>query len=309
MVAGPRGLQLQSIDQMWRFAQCLAMSGMAPKGMEKVETLVVALEMGAELGLPPMAAVQNIAVINGRPSLWGDAMLALCRGSGFFDEAAFEEVIRDGEASCTVRRLPHGKPITRTFGMDDAKRASLTSKSGPWGQYPKRMLQMRARSWALRDAFADALRGIASAEEQQGIIDVEAKPTLTSLEGLTRKLVETRPDDGNVGAMNPKQPAGDAAAEAPPEEPDATPPAGAEGEKRVAAGAVEMSELADRYTAEAETAGTIKACDELDRLVASDPGINTAQLRVIREAIEARRQQIRARRHGKQQGQGEMFDG
>jgi len=138
--------------------------------------VLVAIQMGAEVGLTPMAALQNIAVINGRPSVWGDAMLAICRSSGVFDEAAFEETIeeRDGKiiASCTVRRLPNGKPVTRTFSMDDAKQAGLAGKPGPWQQYPKRMLQMRARSWALRDTFPDILRGLHCAEE---VIDIEAE--------------------------------------------------------------------------------------------------------------------------------------
>jgi len=172
--AGKRGLELRTLDEYWRFATAVARSGMAPKGMERPESVLVAIQMGAEVGLTPMAALQNIAVINGRPSVWGDAMLAICRSSGVFDEAAFEETIeeRDGKiiASCTVRRLPNGKPVTRTFSMDDAKQAGLAGKPGPWQQYPKRMLQMRARSWALRDTFPDILRGLNCAEE---IIDIE----------------------------------------------------------------------------------------------------------------------------------------
>lgn len=315
MIAGPRGLRFDTLEDMWRFAKCLALSGMAPKGMEKLESLVVAMQMGAEVGLPPMASVQNIAVINGRPSLWGDAMLAVCRASGFFDEAAFEEVIADATASCTVRRLPNGKPITRTFSMDDAKQAGLAGKQGPWSQFRRRMMQMRARSWALRDAFSDALRGIALAEEMQDTVDVESYPRPTSLDALTHKLTSPEPrlshDEAMTGmgfAPAAKEPNGGGAAEVAPPEETAPPPAGATAAKRVAAGAVEMSELADRYTAEAETVGTIKACDELERLVASDPGINTAQLRIIRERIETRRDILRARRKGKQEGQGEMFE-
>jgi hypothetical protein len=49
--------------------------------------------------------------------------------------------------------------------MEDAKRAGLAGKQGPWQQYPKRMLQMRARAFALRDVFPDVLRGVYVAEE------------------------------------------------------------------------------------------------------------------------------------------------
>lgn len=193
---GNRGMQLASLEDAWRFASYLSRSGLAPKGLEKPEAILIAIQMGAEIGLPPMAALQNIAVINGRPAVWGDAMLAVCRSSGVFDEAAFEETISpDGKtASCTVRRYPHGNPVTRTFSMDDAKAASLAGKSGPWSQYPTRMLQMRARSWALRDAFSDVLRGLLAVEEARDVIDVQAVEAPTSLEQLTQRLEAKQPE-------------------------------------------------------------------------------------------------------------------
>ena len=51
--------------------------------------------------------------------------------------------------------------------MADAKTAGLIGKQGPWTQYPKRMRQMRARAFALRDVFPDVLRGMPVAEELQ----------------------------------------------------------------------------------------------------------------------------------------------
>lgn len=168
---GGRGMQLQNLDDAWRFAQCLSVSGLAPKGLDKPEQIVVALQMGFEIGLTPMAAIQNIAVINGRPMVWGDAPLAVCRASGLFDESKFTEKLKsDGKvlsAECTVCRKG-GNPVTRSFSMADADAAGLVAKGGPWKQYPKRMLQMRARSWALRDAFTDVLRGVHIREEAEG---------------------------------------------------------------------------------------------------------------------------------------------
>jgi hypothetical protein len=68
--------------------------------------------------------------------------------------------------------------LTRSFSVADAKKASLWGKAGPWSNYPKRMLQMRARSWALRDAFPDVLRGIGIKEEQHDIPPAPAKAKL-----------------------------------------------------------------------------------------------------------------------------------
>jgi hypothetical protein len=72
-------------------------------------------------------------------------------------------------ARCVVRRA-YGDEIEETeatFSVDDAKRAKLWGKQGPWSQYPKRMLAMRARGFAIRDAFPDAMKGMITAEEAQ----------------------------------------------------------------------------------------------------------------------------------------------
>jgi hypothetical protein len=141
----------------------LASASIVPKDyIGKPGNVLVAIQWGMELGLQPMQAMQSIAVINGRPSLWGDAMLALVKA-----HPAFEWIKEDCDgniATCTVKR--RGEPeVTQSFSLEEAKKAGLTGKQGPWTQYPKRMLQMRARGFALRDAFPDALRGVISAEE------------------------------------------------------------------------------------------------------------------------------------------------
>ena len=144
-------------------AEIMAASGLMPKGIDTAPAVFVAVQMGLEVGLSPMQAVQNIAVINGRPSMWGDAVLALVRSSGLLED--FDETIDGETAICTAKRKGQSKPIIRKFSMSDAKQAELSGKSGPWKQYPKRMLQMRARSWALRDGFGDVLKGLHVAEE------------------------------------------------------------------------------------------------------------------------------------------------
>jgi hypothetical protein len=107
-----------------------------------------------------MQSVQRIAVINGRPAIWGDALPALLWAKGF----KLIETVTDGVATCTVVR-PDGERITRSFTNADAKKAGLLGKPGPWQQYPDRMLQMRARGFAARDGAADVLAGLYVAEE------------------------------------------------------------------------------------------------------------------------------------------------
>lgn len=177
IVAGRTGLKLQTLDDVWRFAQCLAKSGLAPKGLQTPEAITIAVQMGMELGLPPMASVQNIAPINGRPSVWGDAQLGIVRGTDELEifEEWFEQAGKrlprnptnytdDTVAVCRVKRIGYDENQTG-FSVADAKRANLWGKAGPWTEYPFRMLRQRARGYALRDSFGDALRGIRPTEE------------------------------------------------------------------------------------------------------------------------------------------------
>ena len=160
---GTFDLRPRNFEQALTFSDYLADSDMVPKDFKgRPSNCLIAIQWGAELGLKPLQAMQNLAIINGRPSLWGDAVIALARSSPLCE---FIIETDDGHtATCRVKR--RGEPEqSRTFSMDDAKTAGLQGKAGPWTQYPKRMRQMRARAFALRDVFPDVLRGLPIAEE------------------------------------------------------------------------------------------------------------------------------------------------
>lgn len=157
----------QTLEEGMKFAEMMAKSDIVPKDYKNNPgNVLVAIQWGMELGLQPMQAMQNIAVINGRPAIWGDAMLALVRSSPAFEY--IKESVDGDVATCTLKR--RGEPeIVRKFSAADAKAAGLLGKAGPWTQYRDRMMQMRARAFALRDGFADVLRGMQIAEEVQDI--------------------------------------------------------------------------------------------------------------------------------------------
>jgi hypothetical protein len=165
-----RGLALASFDDAYRFATMVAKSDFAPKDFKgKAESCLLAIQHGSEVGLSPMQSLQSIAVINGRPTIWGDAAIALVQSSPAC-EYVREYIEGDGDnlaAVCEAKRRGYPAPTTVRFSVADAKKAGLWGKSGPWSQYPNRMLQLRARGFALRNAFADALRGLVTAEEAQ----------------------------------------------------------------------------------------------------------------------------------------------
>lgn len=147
-------------------AETISKSSLVPKDYQgNPGNVLVAIQWGMEVGLGPLQAMQNIAVINGRPSLWGDALLALCKASPVCEY--IQETMVDDTAICTAKRHGDPAPVVREFSLEDAKRAGLAGKQGPWTQYQKRMLQMRARGYCLRDTFPDVLKGMSVAEEEQ----------------------------------------------------------------------------------------------------------------------------------------------
>ena len=194
----PAGLALQSFDDAFRFATMVAKSDFAPKDFKgKPESCLLAIQHGSEVGLSPMQSLQSIACINGRPSVWGDAALALVMGSPVCSTIV-ETVEGDGDAMvavCTAHRRGYPQPTVARFSVADAKKAGLWGKSGPWQQYPRRMLQLRARGFALRDAFPDVLKGLVTAEEAQDYPQPEPAREPVVVRPKYEPAIQTRPDD------------------------------------------------------------------------------------------------------------------
>lgn len=183
-------LSPQTFEQALTFASYLADSDLVPKDFKgKPANCLIAMQWGAELGLKPLQALQNLAIINGRPALWGDAVIALVRSSPLCEYVIEQD---DGNtAICKVKRRGESEQI-RTFSMDDARAAGLAGKQGPWTQYPKRMRQMRARAFALRDVFPDVLRGLPVAEE---IMDTPNEKHMGQVEVVQPHAPQSYPAD------------------------------------------------------------------------------------------------------------------
>lgn len=156
-------LELKELERTEYWAKKLAGSDLVPKDFKNnPANCFIAIQWGKDLGLAPLQATQNIAVINGRPALWGDAVPALVIASKQCEY--INMTFENNTAICKVKRIGQPEHIS-TFSMQQAKVAGLTEKGGPWKQYPERMLANRARAFALRDVFPDVLKGLYTAEE------------------------------------------------------------------------------------------------------------------------------------------------
>ena len=216
------GLTPTNLGEAMQLAEILAQSTIVPKDYQRNPgNILVAIQWGAELGLAPMQAMQNIATINGRPSIWGDAMLALVKNAPEFVSIKEEYVgeADDLTAVCTVKRRSADGSIheyVATFSMEDAKKAGLLGKQGPWTQYPKRMLQMRARGYALRDMFPDVLKGLRTTEEVRDmppekdmgeVEEVAEKETKSVRERVLAHLNKTKSKEQQAPADSEPSPA------------------------------------------------------------------------------------------------------
>jgi hypothetical protein len=199
-------LSPRTYSEMMEFANTVAESGLVPKQYDhNPAACAVAMQWGSELGLKPLQSLQNIAVIGNRPALWGDAVLALVLSSPACKDV-IERFEGEGEtltAVCIAQR--HGKADkTGTFSIEDAVTASLIGKD-VWMKYPKRMLQMRARGFALRDQFPDVLKGLPIAEVVQevmhdmGAVDEVVRPEApdtpppTRMDAVKQRLKKNAP--------------------------------------------------------------------------------------------------------------------
>lgn len=149
-----------------RIAHTLAHSTLVPDAyLGRPNDCFVAINMGAELGMEPFQAIQSIAVIDGKPCLYGDGLIGVVRASPKCKWIQ-ESVSEDGlSATCITQRDGDPEPISATYTMDNAIQAGINNKPN-WKKHPQRMLQMRARAYCLRDAYPDLLKGLGVAEER-----------------------------------------------------------------------------------------------------------------------------------------------
>jgi hypothetical protein len=181
-------LKPRTFDEAFRFANLIAESSLIPKEFQKQPAnVLVAVQLGMELGISPMQALQNMYVVNGRPAIFGDLLPAIVIGSGLLEE--FTEEGDAKEARCTVKRKGLA-PITRSFSWEQAMRAELPKRNPTYNSYPARMLQMRARAYAFRDMFPDVLKGVAIKEDIE-----DAEPRDVTPISTPQAIKEIKPDD------------------------------------------------------------------------------------------------------------------
>ena len=229
-----RGLVLKTLDDMWRYANYVVRAGIAPKGFETPEGVVVALQAGAEHRLTPMQSLQCIAVINKRPCFYGDAVPGMVESSGL-QEYGFSKKVGERNPDGSYPDAYGYRYTTKRKGRDeysydflvtDAKKAKLWGKEGPWTFYPDRMLLNRARTFCIRDVYPDVMAGLLTVDEANNIVNADYEvvdddksrtdqladiiaPEPPQTEPKTSETPETKEDsptvDKNTGEVRPPE--------------------------------------------------------------------------------------------------------
>lgn len=221
----PMGIVPQSFEDVQRLATMVVASGLW-KGdrkdteQQKHAKATMAIMQGLECGVPPIQAVQSIAVINGKCVMYGDLLTALLWANGFDIEQTISGVGDQRTATCTITR-PNGKKITRTFSVADAKKARLWDErptvkkqwdgkwedkqnDSPWFRFGERMLGWRALGWAQKDGASDVTKGLQVREEVEADLpmrDITPAPIALELPDIPDDVPEAEePDDETAAA-------------------------------------------------------------------------------------------------------------
>lgn len=174
-------LEIANTAQACMFAMMMSESKMLPPNTTPQQA-AIAIIAGKGIGMNPFSAVQNIAVINNRPSIWGDALVALALSTGEVEDMKTEWIAnKEGKrVACRylVKRKHIASPFVGEFSLKMAQEAGLLNRQ-PWKLYTQRMLENRARAFAIRNAFADVLMGVSVREEQEDIAYAEKNKPVT----------------------------------------------------------------------------------------------------------------------------------
>lgn len=160
--------------KMIESSEMLVQSGMLPKDINSRGKAMAIMMKGHELGIPPMQAFSQISVIQGKPTISPELMLALIMRR--FPETVIDYEQLDNEGCVMIVTRAPSKPQKFSFTMQDAINARLTNKDN-WKKYARAMLRSRCVAEMARSIFPDVIMGASyTAEELNVNTDENCQP-------------------------------------------------------------------------------------------------------------------------------------
>lgn len=156
-------------------AEALYRSGLLPSGIKSPQAAVALIVYGAERGLSLMQSLTSVYVVEGRPSMSAEMMVALVLASPQCEWFHLVESTRD-RAVYECKRRGDPKPIPYAYTTDDARDAGLLGR-GTWQKHQRAMLRARASAGLCRIAFPDVTAGVYTPDEQEDVRESRRIPS------------------------------------------------------------------------------------------------------------------------------------
>lgn len=157
---------------MERMADCIAKSGLF--GVKTPVQALALMLLAQSEGMHPVTAARDYHIIQGRPALKADTMLARFQAAG---GTVRWDTYTDKSVSATFSH-PHGGSVKIEWTIDQAKAAKLTGKD-VWQQYPRAMLRARVISEGIRTVYPGVLAGMYTPEEVRDMSDIQGTAETT----------------------------------------------------------------------------------------------------------------------------------
>lgn len=194
------GLEPQNLSEAKSMAVDAAKSRFFA-GLQTPEAAFIVILSGKDLGLSAAQSLRAFHVVEGRPALSADGMVAVCLNRQ--DICEYFRTVESTAERCTVETKRRGsEPVRLTFTLEDAQRADLVGRK-MWQKFPANMLRARAKSALARDVYPDLLLGLYDPDELVGEtarVEYTTAPTaVVATEqdpwGLAPAPPESRPPD------------------------------------------------------------------------------------------------------------------
>lgn len=190
----------RNFDEALRIATCYASSSLLG-AVRSPEAALLIMAVGAELGIPATTALRGIHIIEGKPVLSSDLLVALCVKRPDVCEYFVCTESTDKQATYETKRKGRSEPIRNTFTMDDATRAGLKvgNPASNWGKYPKAMLRHRAAAELARQVYPDIVLGLYSDSEEDEIRSaIDVTP---AVQVVTQPVREVQIEESTASAI------------------------------------------------------------------------------------------------------------
>lgn len=148
-----------SFTDMSQMAEAIAKSGLF--GMKDTNSVLALMAVAQAEGMHPATAARDFHIIQGRPALKADAMLARFQNAG--GKVDWKDYT--DEKVTGIFSHPNGGELSVTWTIEQATKIGLVKPGSGWQKFPRAMLRSRCISEGIRSVFPGSVQGFYSVEE------------------------------------------------------------------------------------------------------------------------------------------------